>query len=174
MGSNRSDQFERLPATEEDREVEGRPTEPQIIEYWTDRFGTPPEIFDGYTFWEKGAGKIWALHHSLPSPVEIEALGMPILRTRQEFWKPTTDGALRFGDHATRNVIELTGRQAERFLAGTDQEVAWDGDWGYLIASHELAGDPAPIGVGLYTYSELKSMIPKGRRRTFSKARDDQ
>jgi NOL1/NOP2/fmu family ribosome biogenesis protein len=92
---------------------------------------------------------------------------MPVLRTRQEFWKPTTDAAQRFGLRAKKNVIELDPAAAERFIAGEDQEIEWDGDWGYLIAGHEIAGAREPIGVGLYTYGELKSMVPKGRRREF-------
>ena len=56
---------------------------------------------------------------------------------------------------------------AERFLAGEDQERPWEGDWGYLIVTHDIAGGPEPIGVGLYTYGSLQSMLPKGRRREF-------
>ena len=164
---NRSQRFERVPATDDDRRVDGRPTRGEVVEYWTDRFAVPPETFAGVTFWEKGAGKIWALSHDLEGPIEIEALGLPILRTRQEFWKPTTDAALRFGGSASQNVIQLDAHQAERFVAGEDQTVDWNGDWGYLIASHEIGGAEEPIGIGLYTYGELQSMIPKGRRREF-------
>ncbi len=167
MTENVSDQFERVPATEADRDLEGRPTRPEIVSYWSDRFGIPESVFDGVTFWEKGAGKIWALSHDLDGPVEIEALGMPVLRTRQEFWKPTTDAVQRFGGQATRNVIVLEDGEADRFVAGEDQEIAWDGDWGYLIAAHEIGEGIEPIGVGLYTYETLQSMMPKGRRREF-------
>jgi NOL1/NOP2/fmu family ribosome biogenesis protein len=62
-------------------------------------------------------------------------------------------------------VIHLTREQAEAFVAGEDREIEWDGDWGYLIAAHDLAGDAEPIGVGLYLHGELRSQIPKGRRR---------
>lgn len=165
--ANRSDRFERLPATERDRSVPGRPTRAAVVEWWDERFGIGQEIFDGFTFWEKGAGRVWALHHDLTGPVQIEALGLPILRTRQEFWKPTTDAAQRFGRVATQNVIELDENEAERFVAGTDQEIEWEGDWGYLIAAHEIAGDLEPIGIGLFTYGTLQSMVPKGRRREF-------
>jgi NOL1/NOP2/fmu family ribosome biogenesis protein len=166
-GDNRSDRFERLPATEADRRVEGRATRAAVVDYWVDRFGIPAETFEGMTFWEKGAGRVWALSYDLEGPVEIEALGLPILRTRQEFWKPTTDAARRFGTRATTNVIHLDPAAANSFLAGEEQDVPWDGDWGYLIASHEIAGGPEPIGVGLYTYGTLQSMMPKGRRRQF-------
>lgn len=167
MTENRSDTFEGLPETAAEREVEGRVTRTEVLDYWADRFGVPPETFAGYTFWEKGAGRIWALNYDLAGPVQIEALGLPVLRTRQEFWKPTTDAALRFGARATENVLELDRDAAERFLAGADQEIPWDGDWGYLIVTHQIAGQREPIGIGRYTYGSLQSMIPKGRRREF-------
>ncbi|MDZ7850800.1 MAG: hypothetical protein U5K70_08410 [Halodesulfurarchaeum sp.] len=164
---NRSDTFERLPATDSAREVANRPTRTAVVGYWIDRFEVPADSFEGVSFWEKGAGRIWALSHELSGPVQIEALGLPILRTRQEFWKPTTDAARRFGSTASKNVIHLEPDAANRFIAGEDQDLDWHGDWGYLIVSHDLAGDPEPIGVGLYTYGTLQSMIPKGRRRVF-------
>lgn len=167
VAENRSDRFERLPATDAERRVPERPTRDAVVEWWDDRFGIDAGTFENFTFWEKGAGRVWALHHDLAGPVEIEALGLPILRTRQEFWKPTTEAAQRFGTHATRNVVELTDEEAARFVAGEDQNVEWDGDWGYLVGAHRIAGAVEPIGVGLFTYGTLQSMIPKGRRREF-------
>jgi len=164
---NRSDAFERLPETAAERAVDGRVTRREVVDYWTDRFGLPAATFADVTFWEKGAGRIWALSEDLEGPIPIEALGLPILRTRQEFWKPTTDAARRFGTVATENVIHLDEPAARAFLAGEDQELPWDGDWGYLIVAHDIAGSPEPIGVGRYTYGSLQSMLPKGQRRSF-------
>ncbi|QDX41465.1 hypothetical protein [Salarchaeum sp. JOR-1] len=167
MRGNDSTQFDRLPETAADREVEGRPSREAVVEWWTDRFGLDDSVFEGYTFWEKGAGRVWALPADPSPPVPVEALGLNVLRTRQEHWKPTTAGVQRFCRDATRNVVELTREQAERFLAGDDQDLDWDGDWGYLVAAHDIAGDIEPIGVGLFTYGSLQSMVPKGRRREF-------
>lgn len=162
---NDGQQFDRLPATGDAREVPGRPTRNAVLEFWADRFAVPPEIFENYTFWERGSGKIWAFHGELPSPVRIEALGMTFLRTRQEHWKPTLEAVQRFGRVAERNVICLSRPQARVFMTGEDQEPEWDGDWGYLIVSHDLAGRREPLGVGLYVHGELRSQVPKGRRR---------
>jgi NOL1/NOP2/fmu family ribosome biogenesis protein len=165
--SDTSTRFDRLPATDADREVERRPTREAVLEFWEERFGIGPETFAEYTFWERGKGKIWAFRDEfdLDSPVDIQGLGMSFLRTRREHWKPTTEAAQRFGRAATGNVIHLSREQAGRFLAGEDLDPEWDGDWGYLIVTHEVATRTEPIGVGLYVHDELRSQIPKGRRR---------
>jgi NOL1/NOP2/fmu family ribosome biogenesis protein len=162
---NVSDRFDRLPATADDRAVTGRPTREAVLSWWAERFGIDSAVFELYSFWERGAGKIWAFHGKLASPVDADGLGMMALRTRQEHWKPTLEAAQRFGGHATRNCIHLPRPEAATFLAGEDQELDWEGDWGYLIVTHELAGETEPLGVGLYVYGELRSMVPKGRRR---------
>ncbi|GGM71699.1 NOL1/NOP2/fmu family ribosome biogenesis protein [Halarchaeum rubridurum] len=182
---NTSHRFERLPANADERAVEGRATRAAVLDYWEERFGVPRDVLAPYTFWEKGAGKIWIAASDVPDGLAVESLGMTFLRTRQEHWKPTTNAAQRFGRHATRNVIDLTREAAEAFVAGEDQDLAWDGDWGYLIAAHDVAAGAAetrgttgeasdegsarrePLGVGLYLHGELRSMIPKGRRREF-------
>jgi NOL1/NOP2/fmu family ribosome biogenesis protein len=163
--TNVGQRFDRLPATADEREVAGRASRREVLDWWEERFGVPPETFDGYTFWEKGKGKIWILHAEVVDPIRIEGLGMTFLRTRQEHWKPTTEAVQRFGRLATKNVVELTGGEAEAFAAGHDQELDWDGDWGYLIAAHRVAGELEPLGVGLYLHGELRSVVPKGRQR---------
>jgi NOL1/NOP2/fmu family ribosome biogenesis protein len=163
--SNSGQQFDRLPATSEEREVEGRATREEVLEWWDERFEVSAETFESHTFWEKGAGKIWIFRGDVPSPTEVEGLGMKFLRTRQEHWKPTTNAVQRFGRKAERNVIELDSEAAMNFVRGEDQTLDWDGDWGYLITSHELASEREPLGVGLYLHGELRSVVPKGRRR---------
>ena len=164
--TNDGQRFDRLPATAADRSVPGRATRAEVLQWWDDRFAIPPSTFDEHSFWEKGAGKIWVYSGESPSPIEIEGLGLAFLRTRQEHWKPTTNAVQRFGVEASKNVIQVEREIATRFLAGEDQEVDWDGDWGYLIVTHEYAGEPEPIGVGLYLYDELRSVVPKGRQES--------
>ena len=184
MTAGETERFDRLPAGD-DEATDGRatesdattdaadtdagstPTRADVVAWWAERFGVPPETFEDYTFWERGAGKVWAFRGDLPSPVEVQGLGMHLLRTGGEHWKPTTDGVQRFGTAATRNVLVLDRSAASAFVRGEDQAVDWDGDWGYLIVARELAGDVAPLGVGLYIRGELRSQVPKGRRRQF-------
>jgi NOL1/NOP2/fmu family ribosome biogenesis protein len=164
--TNDGHRFDRLPGSVADRRVAGRPTRKEVLEWWAERFGIPATTFDGYTFWERGSGKLWAFHDTVPDPIGIEGLGMTFLRTRQDHWKPTTNAVQRFGREATRNVLTLDRERARAFVAGEDQSVEWEGDWGYLIGAHELAGRREPLGVGLYLHGELRSQVPKGRQRT--------
>ena len=154
-----SQRFDRVPATDAQLSREA------ILSWWEDRFGIAPVVFDEYSFWERGSGKVWIARGDAPDPIAVEGLGLLALRTDGEYWKPTTNVVQRFGHHADKNVIELTPEETHRFVAGTDQAVAWDGDWGYLIVTTRLDGARVPLGVGLYVYDELKSMVPKGRRR---------
>jgi NOL1/NOP2/fmu family ribosome biogenesis protein len=163
---NDGQQFDRLPATPADRVVPGRASRAEVVDWWEDRFGIPPETFDGHRFWEKGTGKIWVFAGESSDPTSVEGLGMTFLRTRQEHWKPTTVAVQRFGHLATRNVVDLSDAAARRFAAGEDQQLDWDGDWGYLIAARAVAGDRAPLGVGLFLHGELRSVVPKGTRET--------
>jgi NOL1/NOP2/fmu family ribosome biogenesis protein len=166
--SHESTRFDRVPATEAERDDEDpeQVTREEILDFWEDRYGVPRPVFDDYTFWERGAGKIWIFRGDAPSPVDVEGLGMTFLRTRQEHWKPTTEAVQRFGGHADKCTVHLDADQAATFVAGEDQELAdWEGDWGYLIVSHDLVGESEPMGVGLYLYGELRSQVPKGRQR---------
>lgn len=163
--ANVGSRFERLPAHPAERTVEGRPTRDAVIAYFNDRFGIDPSTFAGHSFWEKGKGKIWAFRSDHRSPLEVEALGIHLLRTRQRLWKPTTDGIQLFGVTATRNVIELSDDRARRFWQGEAQSMCRDCEPGYVIVTHRLVDEPVPLGVGLYVDAELRSMIPKARRR---------
>lgn len=172
--ANDGQRFDRLPATPENREVSGRASREEVLDWWEERFAVPPERFEGVTFWEKGAGKLWAFSADLSSPVDTEGLGITVLRTRQEHWKPTTSGVQRFAADATKNVIELSPGEAAAFAAGHDQDIErWEGDWGYLVAAHELGGELAPIGVGLYVYGELRSTVPKGNQEELAALKND-
>ena len=162
---NDSHRFDRLPETDADRTVEGRATRQEIVAWWNDRFGVDPAVFADYTFWEHGNGKVWAVRGEEPTPIEVEGLGIAFMRTRQEHWKPTLTGVQRFGHHADENVVHLTREEARVFMRGDDQEHDWDGDWGYLVVTTDVAGEPEPLGVGLYVYGDLRSQVPKGRRR---------
>lgn len=167
MTETDSQRFDRLPADPAERSDSDQLTREDVLGWLRERYDIPPDVFATHSFWERGSGKIWAFHDAFgqQTPTLTEGLGMTVLRTRGEHWKPTLEAAQRFGRHASRNVLHLAEAEAKTFFAGDDQVVAWDGDWGYLIITHEVAGEPEPLGVGLYVDGELRSQVPKGRRR---------
>ncbi|MDZ7702814.1 MAG: hypothetical protein U5J98_12580 [Halobacteriales archaeon] len=160
-----SDRYDRLPADGGDGPEGDEPTRRSVLGYFEGRFGIDPATFEGHTFWEKGAGSVWAVAGGAPDPIAVEALGLRLLRTGGRHWKPTTDGVQRFGADATRNAVELDRERARRFVAGEDQALDWDGDWGYLIVTTPLGGEPTPLGVGLFIDGTLRSQVAKARRR---------
>ncbi len=161
-----SERFDRLPQKAATRADSDRPTRQEVVSWWADRYGIPPATFDEYSFWERGRGKIWIARGTEPDPITTEGLGIMALRTGGDHWKPTTNAVQRFGTAAETNVITLSRTQAAAFIAGEDQSLDWDGDWGYLIAALSIDGHQVPLGVGLYVYGEFRSMVPKGRQRT--------
>ncbi len=162
MSDDTSTRFDRVPATGGD---DVTPDRDAILEWWEERFGIDPSTFEAHTFWERGRGNIWCVYGDHPDPFEAEGLGMVCLRTRGRHWKPTTNAAQRFGHAATSNIIHLDRSQADSYIAGGTQSIAWDGDWGYLLVATSVAGDPAILGVGQFIDGELRSVVPKGRRR---------
>jgi NOL1/NOP2/fmu family ribosome biogenesis protein len=164
MTGNVGTRFDRLPGTKAERTADSRPTREAVIAWWEERYGIPPATFEEHSFWERGSGKVWAFRGEAPSPIDVQGLGMHVLRTGGEHWKPTTNAVQRFGERATRNVLVVDAEAAAVFVRGDDQAVEWNGDWGYLIVARELAGGVAPLGVGLYLRGELRSRVPKGRR----------
>lgn len=163
--SEETTRFDRVPP---EGDVADTPSRASILAYWDERFGIDPVTFVDHTFWERGRGKIWVFWGNVPDPADLEGLGMTCLRTTGRDWKPSTNAIQRFGAAASRNVIELDRAAATHFVAGEDQVIPWDGDWGYLIAATSIASMQVPLGVGQYIDGELRSMVPKGRRRSLT------
>ena len=162
MTDDRTERFDRLPARAGDDRM---PSRAGILDWWDARFGVDPEVFAAHTFWERGEGNIWVFYGDVPDPARVDGLGMVCVRTSGHDWKPTTNAAQRFGHHATKNVIELIDEEIDRFVAGESQHIDWSGDRGYALASATIGGERAILGVGQYIEGELRSMVPKGRRR---------
>lgn len=157
-----STRFDRVPPIESEGET---PSREAILEWWSTEFDVDRINFERLSFWERGRGKIWCTSAAVPDPVRIEALGMFCLRTRGADWKPTTNAAQRFGQHADRRVIDVNREVAAAFVAGEDRSVAWDGPRGYVFVRTGVGGRQTVLGVGQYLDGELVSAVPKPRRR---------
>lgn len=165
MRENIGEEFDRVARTAEEKVVSGRPSRAEILSWWDDRFGIPRRVFDRYSFWEKGKGKIWIVSGDVDSPIRVQALGMRCLRVRQQFWKPTTNAIQRFGGMASKNRVVLSSRDVANFVRGASVMGEWDVDDGYVIVMKTVNNSSHPVGVGLYVNGELQSQIPKSRQR---------
>jgi len=103
--TNDGQQFDRLPETPDDREVDGRASRREVLDWWDERFGIEPTVFEGVQLLGEGAGKVWIFNGGeATDPSEVEAIGMTFLRTRQDHWKPTGRAVSRFGAPTRRRT----------------------------------------------------------------------
>lgn len=138
-------------------------TRSEILEFWREKFGVPPETFDGFDLYVKGESKVWIADSSAEfgAAVDHETVGMPFLRIGDEHPKPTGDALQRFGDHVTENVVDVSEEQARTFVAGDTVEMETrEVELGYVAVKL----DGSVLGCGLYFPGELRSQVPKGRR----------
>jgi NOL1/NOP2/fmu family ribosome biogenesis protein len=142
----------------------------RVVGFWEEEFGVSPATLDGYRFYKKGARKVWAVSRETVErlggsetldALEYESVGLPLMRVGGEHDKPTTDALQRFGDEATRKVVDVDADAARAFVRGETVEREYDvEDLGYVVVRHD--GDV--LGCGLYFPGELRSQVPKGRR----------
>jgi NOL1/NOP2/fmu family ribosome biogenesis protein len=131
----------------------------EVAEMMQSRFGIPPATFEGVSFYRKGRN-VWAF--SLPEIPDLwcESVGLRFMSVRGRVPKPTTYALQLFGRAATKNAVDLSTTQAEKFIAGDRQSLMAELEDGYVVVSYR--GDV--LGCGLYTRGELVSQLPKERR----------
>ncbi len=139
------------------------------------RFGIPAAVFDDYLALRANASTLSIFRHGLdvPQAPSPRAVGMPFFYTKMRHPRPTSAAVLKFGDLATRNVLELDDRASPQrganerlmdFVFGReivlDEGDAVDGP-GYVIGRHR--GCVAGIGACWRRDGELvlKGMVSK-------------
>lgn len=143
--------------------VESQPQrveDPCYLQWFSERFGLDPDVFSSFQLWKKGKDKIWLADSSCQpiSEVEIETLGIPLMRTS---YKPTTCALQRLGFYITGNVISLEDfRAVQRFFLGESQPINTSLESGFVHVRY----DNYELGCGLYKNGMLYSQIPKGLR----------
>jgi len=131
----------------------------EVAELMESRFGIPPATFDIVSFYRKGRN-VWAF--SLPEIPDLrcESVGLRFLSVRGKVPKPTTYALQLFGQFATKNYVDLSADEAEKFMAGDRQMLEADLENGYVVVSYR----GGVLGCGLYARGELVSQLPKERR----------
>ena len=86
------------------------------------RFGIAPGIFDDYIVFRANASTLAIVRRdlSLPRAPDPVALGMPFFYPRMRHPRPTSAAVLKFGEHATRNVLDLDDPEVLDFAFGRE------------------------------------------------------
>jgi NOL1/NOP2/fmu family ribosome biogenesis protein len=136
------------------------------LKFLEERFGLAPGLWDGLSFHRVG-DDYWittadAVRVDLP---KIRRRGLRFLRTyRGPRFKWTTTAMMLFGTRATRNVVELSPEEAERFVRGEDLKrdpLPPDCTPGQVILRYQ--GQPLGSGL-LHRDGRIKNQLPAGRR----------
>lgn len=136
------------------------PQRDEILAYFTDRFGIALGAFRGLRLLERQ--KLFVLvresvHLSALAGLNVQGVGLPVLRKMARHLKPTTAALQRFGHFAVRNTLSLSDRQLQTLMLG--KELPWQATLqpGYVV----LVSAGHVIGCGLYTPGRLRSQIPR-------------
>lgn len=140
------------------------------FEQITTRFGIPTAVFANFDLLRWSKRGVWLInsdHRPLKQP-QPDSVGMIFVRPKGKYPKLTTAGALLFGRHASRNLIDLEPEQMmafygrEEFPISSSQLMANSGS-GYLLARFQ----GFPIGIGIYRQAKgtVESTFPKGWAR---------
>lgn len=96
--------------------------------------------------------------------LQVQSVGLPVLRLIRHHLKPTTVALQRFGNQATCHVLDLSDSQVMTLLQAREQPLHLDIQPGYVILRH--AGHI--LGCGLYTPGRLRSQLPQHASATLT------
>ncbi|MBX6422971.1 hypothetical protein [Thermosulfurimonas sp. F29] len=140
-----------VPVSQEERR--------NILNYLSDRFGFPPDLFEPYEF--LATSKNYWLFVRTPylrelTRLRIQTAGLLFLRKVSGYLKPTTAALQRFGHQATRNILELDRYTLDRLRL--EKKIPYESDLepGYVI----LKCEGRIWGCALYLPGKLISHLP--------------
>ena len=130
------------------------------------RFAIPSTVFDDYLTFRANAKTLSIVRRDLrlPPAPDPTALGMPFFYLRMRHPRPTSAAVLKFGHHATRNVVDLGSQRVLDFVFGRQIPLGVaagiDGP-GWVIGLYR----DSPIGIGRCWEQDgtlvLQGMVPK-------------
>lgn len=135
-----------------------------------ERFGLDERVFAGVTAvrWSNRGLYLVNRELQLPDSVRLDSPGLFFIRTGHRHAKMTTEATLLLGQHATRNVIELTSAQAKTYLqrqivTPTPAQTVSLTETGFVIMNYR--GYPLGQGVFHTKSGQIESHFPKAWSR---------
>ena len=128
-------------------------------------YGISPETFDDRSFWQHASAEtIWMTSReafALPDGLEVQAMGMVLLRVPGQPANVSNAFVRRYGQLATRSVLDVDGDGESAFLDRQSIPHAEGPDAkGYRI----VRGPSGPLGRGLVQGTRIASQVPKSLR----------
>jgi NOL1/NOP2/fmu family ribosome biogenesis protein len=118
----------------------------------------------GWLFYYLGNNKVWVLKEeflSLPiGSLNVEVMGIYFCHFEPDVFRLSTEGAMIVGKTASKNILQITEKEAEELIRGfdIDKETGLDAD--YII----LKSPSGIIGVGKNHRTKILCQIKKQRR----------
>lgn len=135
-----------------------------------ERFGLDTAVFDELASvrWSNRGLYLVNRELQLPDSVRLDSPGLFFIRTGHRHAKMTTEATLLLGQHATRNVIELTSAQAKTYLqrqivTPTPAQTVSLTETGFVIMNYR--GYPLGQGVFHTKSGQIESHFPKAWSR---------
>jgi len=130
-----------------------------IFEYFEERFGIPKSAFKDYQLYVGVKEKYYLGPKTIDKPA-IVSPGLLIARAEKQV-KPTSNFLQLFGHLSTKNVVELSKKDAKQYIEGYDLRVKTNAEHGYVILSY--LGNF--LGCGFLKDGLVTNNLPKAKRQ---------
>jgi hypothetical protein len=128
-------------------------------------FGIAPSTFDDRSLWtHTGSGTVWMTSReafALPRGLKVEAMGMVLLRVPSQPANVSNAFVRRFGQLATRSVLDVDAVGEATFL---DREPVPHDEGPDAKGYRIVRGPSGPLGRGLVQGELVVSQVPKSLR----------
>ncbi len=133
----------------------------KVFEYFEERFGISGKVFSGFRLYSDQKGRVILGPRTIPLDKAI-SIGMQIAHMNGSI-KPSTNFLQMFGRHATKNIVEITKEQAQKYIKGEDIEFhvpPKSASEGYVLLKYL----EFPLACGLLKGNKVRNVLPKPRR----------
>ena len=136
------------------------PDRAHLLRFFHHRFGITRAVFATYHLYGRGR-TVWLVNKDSRlrefASLQLESLGMPLLRRVGSHLKPTSVALQLLGAHADKNIVTLPSDQLRDLVEIKEIESEFTVSPGYVI----VASSSIIIGCALYLPGRLISQFPR-------------
>lgn len=136
------------------------PERDHLLGFFRHRFGISRAIFSNYYLYRRNR-TVWVFNKDDRlrdfASLQVEAVGMPLLRWVGTHLKPTSVALQLFGAHADKNIVSLPSDQLRDLVESKEIKSEFATSPGYVI----VASNSVIIGCALYLPGRLICQFPR-------------